>query len=79
MSTITLSAGVTGVKTDKDGNVLVSLQLIGRYPMEVAALIECQRIGAVLTVDITPEEQQTGEPSHDTKKSRPYRLSYRNG
>jgi hypothetical protein len=79
MSSITISAGVTGVKTDKDGNVLVSLQLLGRYPMEVAALIECQRIGAVLTVDLTPEDQQEGEATHDSKKGRPYRLSYRDG
>jgi hypothetical protein len=79
MSSITVQAGVTGVKTDKDGHVLVSFQLLGKFPMEVAALIECQRIGACLDLEISVEDQQTGEPTHDTKKGRPYRLSYRNG
>lgn len=77
---ITFIASVYKVQTVVDHGVQITFDLPETAIMQAAMLMECKRMGVVLSIEAKPLEQNTaaaGTP--DGKKSRPAKLSLRSG
>lgn len=77
--TFTGTATVSGVKADGANGISVTLNLPGDALEQMAILAECARINARLEYEFEILDQRQGDSTHDSKKGRPYRLSFRNG
>jgi hypothetical protein len=64
-------AQVSKVQTMPDMGLRLTLDFSEKEIMQAAMLMECKRMGVILDIVATPQNQTVGDDSHDSKKGRP--------